>query len=127
MRLVLRIPHSESETLPLVFSLACSAPMFRTETEDWTPAYMAIFPHLSLPFDLVERLIGAAAEHPNVQVLIDERPLENLTEFLLTSASRHIERISLLGEAIRAAARTAPPLSLPVHLFQVGGARTGSA
>ena len=56
MRLVLRIPQPESETL----SPARSAPLFRTKTEGRTPAYMAIFPDLSLSFDLVERLIGAA-------------------------------------------------------------------
>jgi hypothetical protein len=43
---------------------------------------MAIFPDLSLSFDLVERLIGAAAELPDVQVSIDERPVEGLTKFL---------------------------------------------
>ena len=36
---------------------------------------MAIFPDLSLSFDLVERLIGAAAELPDVHVSIDERPV----------------------------------------------------
>lgn len=82
MRLVLRIPQSESETLPLVLSLARSAPMFRTETEGLTPAYTAIFPDLSLSFDLAERLIEAAAELPDVQVSIDERPVESLTKFL---------------------------------------------
>jgi hypothetical protein len=82
MRLVLRIPQSDSEAFPLVLSLARSAPMFRTETEGRTPAYTAIFPDLSLSFDLVERLIGAAGELPNVQVSIDERPVEGLTKFL---------------------------------------------
>ena len=82
MRLVLRIPQSESETLPLVLSVARSAPMFRTETEGRTPTYVAIFPDLSLSFDLVERLIGAAAELPDVQVSIDERPIKGLTKFL---------------------------------------------
>ncbi|MEK7237091.1 MAG: hypothetical protein AAB242_10740 [Nitrospirota bacterium] len=82
MRLALRIPQSESETLPLVLSVARSAPMFRMETEGRTPAYMAIFPDLSLSFDLVERLIGAAAELPDVQVSIDERPIKGLTKFL---------------------------------------------
>ena len=82
MRLVLRIPQSESETLPLVLSVARSAPMFRTETEGQTPTYVAIFPDLSLSFDLVERLIGAAAELPDVQVSIDERPIKGLTKFL---------------------------------------------
>ena len=80
--MALRIPQSESETLPLVLSLARSAPMFRMETEGRTPAYMAIFPDLSLSFDLVERLIGAAAELPDVQVSIDERPIKGLTKFL---------------------------------------------
>lgn len=82
MRLALRIPQSESETLPLVLSLARSAPMFRTEMEGRTPAYTAIFPDLSLSFDLVERLIGAAAELPDVRVAIDERPIKGLTKFL---------------------------------------------
>ena len=82
MRLVLQIPQSESEMLPLVLSMARSAPMFRTETEGRTPTYVAIFPDLSLSFDLVERLIGAAAELPDVQVSIDERPVEGLTKFL---------------------------------------------
>jgi len=82
MRLVMRIPQSESETLPLVLSVARSAPMFRTETEGRTPTYVAIFPDLSLSFDLVERLIGAAAELPDVQVSIDERPIKGLTKFL---------------------------------------------
>ena len=45
-------------------------------------AYVAIFPDLSLSFDLVERLIEAAAELPDVHVLIDERPVESLTKFL---------------------------------------------
>lgn len=82
MRLALRIPQSESETLPLVLSVARSAPMFRMETEGRTPVYMAIFPDLSLSFDLVERLIGVAAELPDVQVSIDERPIKGLTKFL---------------------------------------------
>ncbi len=82
MRLALRIPHSKSEALPLVRSLAHSAPMFRTETEGRMPAYTAIFPDLSLSFDLVERLIEAAAELPDVQVSIDERPVKSLTKFL---------------------------------------------
>lgn len=82
MRLALRIPQSESETLPLVLSVARSAPMFRMETEGRTPAYMVIFPDLSLSFDLVERLIGAAAELPDVQVSIGERPIKGLTKFL---------------------------------------------
>ena len=82
MRLALRIPQSESEALPLVLSLAHSAPMFRTEKEGRTLVYTAIFPDLSLSFDLVERLIEAAAELPNIQVSIDERLVESLTEFL---------------------------------------------
>ena len=82
MRLVLRIPQSESEALPLALSLAHSAPMFRAETEGRRQAYTAIFPDLSLSFDLVERLIGAAAELPDVQVSIDERPIKGLTKFL---------------------------------------------
>ena len=82
MRLALRIPQSESEALPLVLSLAHSAPIFRTETEGRPPAYTAIFPDLSLSFDLVERLIEAAAELPDVQVSIDDRPVEGLTKFL---------------------------------------------
>ncbi len=82
MRLALRIPQSESETLLLVLSLARSAPMFRTETEGRTSAYMAIFPDVSLSFDLVERLIGVAAELPDVQVSIDARPIKGLTKFL---------------------------------------------
>lgn len=82
MRLALRILHSKSEALPLVLSLAHSAPMFQTETEGRTSVSTAIFPDLSLSFDLVERLIGAAAELPDVQVSIDERPVESLTKFL---------------------------------------------
>jgi hypothetical protein len=42
----------------------------------------AIFPDLSLSFDLVERLIDAAVELPGVQVSIDERPVESLMKFL---------------------------------------------
>ena len=82
MCLALRIPQSESEMLPLVLSFARSAPVFRTETEGRTPAYLAIFPDLSLSFDLVERLIGAASELPDVQASIDERPVKSLTKFL---------------------------------------------
>lgn len=82
MRLALRIPQSESETLPLVLSLARSAPVFRTETEGRTSAYLAIFTDLSLSLDLVERLIGAASELPDVQVSIDERPVKSLTKLL---------------------------------------------
>jgi hypothetical protein len=82
MRLALRVPNSKSESLPLVLSLYRSAPMFRIETGDRTMAYVAIFPDLSLSFDLVERLIEAAAELPDVHVLIDERPVESLTKFL---------------------------------------------
>ena len=44
--------------------------------------YVAIFPDLSLSFDLVERLIEAAAELPDVHVSIDERPIESLMKFL---------------------------------------------
>jgi len=82
MRLSLRIPQSESEALPLALSLAHSAPMFRAETEGRRQAYTAIFPDLSLSFDLVERLIEAAAELPDAQVSIDDRPVESLTKFL---------------------------------------------
>ncbi len=82
MRLTLRIPQSESETFPLVLSLARSSPKFQTETEGRTPAYLAIFPDLSQSFDLVERLIGAAAEFPDARASIDERPVEGLTKFL---------------------------------------------
>jgi len=82
MRLVLRIPQSKSEALPLVLSLAHSAPMFRTETEGRKSMYTAIFPDLSLSFDLVERLIEAATELPDILVSIDERPVEGLTKFL---------------------------------------------
>lgn len=82
MRLVLRIPQSESETLPLVLSLARSAPKFRLETDGRSPAYIAIFPDLSLSFDLVERLIVAASELPDVQSSIDGRPVDGLTKFL---------------------------------------------
>lgn len=82
MRLTLQIPQSESETLPFVLSLARSAPMFRSKTESRMPVYMAIFPDLSLSFDLVERLLGAAAELPDVQASINERPVEGLTKFL---------------------------------------------
>jgi hypothetical protein len=82
MRLALRVPNSKSESLPLVLSLYRSAPMFQIETGDWTMAYVAIFPDLSLSFDLVERLIEAAAELPDVQVSIDDRPVESLMKFL---------------------------------------------
>ncbi|TKB53465.1 MAG: hypothetical protein E8D50_07060 [Nitrospira sp.] len=82
MRLALRVPHSKSESLPLVLSMYRSAPMFQIETEGRTMAYVAVFPDLSLSFDLVERLIEAAAELPDVQVSIDERPVESLTKFL---------------------------------------------
>jgi hypothetical protein len=44
--------------------------------------YAAVFPDLSLSFELVERLIEAAAELPEVYVSIDERPVESLTKFL---------------------------------------------
>jgi hypothetical protein len=56
--------------------------MFRAETEGRTQAYRAFFPDLSLSFDLVERLIEAAAELPDVQVSIDDRPVKSLTKFL---------------------------------------------
>lgn len=82
MQLALRIPQSESETFPLVLSLARLSPKFQTETEGWVPAYLAIFPDLSQSFDLAERLIGAAAELPDVRVSIDERPVEGLMKFL---------------------------------------------
>lgn len=82
MRLVLRIPQSKSEALPLVLSLARSAPTFRTETEGRTSVSTAIFPDLSLSFDLVERLIEAAVELPCVGLSIDDRPVESLTKFL---------------------------------------------
>ena len=67
MRLALRTPQPESETL----SLARSTPMSRTETEGRTPAYVAIFPDLSLSFDLVERLIGAAGHVLSVPPCIE--------------------------------------------------------
>jgi hypothetical protein len=56
--------------------------MFRTETEGLTMAYVAIFPDLSLSFDLVERLIAAASELSDVQVSINDRPVEGLMKFL---------------------------------------------
>jgi hypothetical protein len=82
VRLVLRIPKSESEALPLVLSMYRSAPLFQIETGYRTMAYVASFPDLSLSFDLVERLIEAAAELPDVQLSIDERPVKSLTKFL---------------------------------------------
>jgi hypothetical protein len=82
MRLVVRIPWSESEVLPVVLSLARSAPAFRIETEGLETAYMAIFPDMSLSFDLVERLLGEASKLPDVQVSINERPVKGLTKFL---------------------------------------------
>jgi hypothetical protein len=82
MRLALRVPHSKSESLPLVLSLYRSAPTFQIETEGRTMAYAAVFPDLSQSFDLVERLIEAAAELPDVQVSIDDRPVKSLTKFL---------------------------------------------
>lgn len=81
MWLTLRIPQSESETLPLALSLARAAPMFQM-TDGGPPAYLVAFPDLSLSFDLAERLIGAAAELPGVQVSIDGQPVEGLTKFL---------------------------------------------
>jgi hypothetical protein len=44
------------------FTQACLAPTFRIEAEGPTVAYVALFPDLFLSFDLVERLIEAAAE-----------------------------------------------------------------
>jgi len=73
--------------------------MFRTETEGRMLAYVAIFPDLALSFDLVERLIGAAAELSDVQVSIDDRPVEGLTKFLR--------------------------LPLPVHLYALPARRPG--
>jgi hypothetical protein len=118
MRLALRIPQSESEALPLVLSLAHSAPMFRTETEGLTSAYTAIFPDLSLSFDLVERLVEAAAELPDAQVSNDDRPVESLAKFLsvlrccresLTELDpRFIARVKSRGSAMWVAARIAP-------------------
>ena len=115
MRLALRIPQSESETLPLVLSLARSAPVFRTETEGRTPAYMAIFLDLSLSFDLVERLIGAASELPDVQVSIDERPVNSLTKFLsaLRCYRESLAELDPLAHCARQAARIGDAGSCP--------------
>ena len=44
------------------FTQARLAPTFRIEAEGPTVAYVALFADLSLSFDLVERLIEAAAE-----------------------------------------------------------------
>ena len=115
MRLALRIPQSESETLPLVLSLARSAPMFRTETEGRMSVSTAIFPELSLSFDLVERLIEAAAELPDVQVLIDERPVESLTKFLsvLRCYRESLTELDLQAHCARQAARISDVGSCP--------------
>ncbi len=115
MRLTLRIPQSESEALPLVLGLARSAPTFRSETEGRTPAYMAIFPDLSLSFDLVERLIGAAAELPDVQMSIDERPVESLTKFLSVLRCYHESLAELDPQAhcARQAAKIGDAASCP--------------
>jgi len=115
MRLALRIPQSESETLPLVLSVARSAPVFRTETEGRTPAYTAIFPDLSLSFDLVERLIGAASELPDVQVSIDERPVNSLTKFLsaLRCYRESLAELDPLSHCARQAARIGDAGSCP--------------
>jgi hypothetical protein len=64
------------------FTQARLAPTFRIEAEGPTMAYVALFPDLSLSFDLVERLIEAAAELPDVQVSINDRPVESLTKCL---------------------------------------------
>ena len=79
MQLAMRISQSESETFPLVLSVARSSPKFQTETEGRTPACLAIFPDLSLSFDVVERRIGAVAELQDVRVPIDERPVKGPT------------------------------------------------
>ncbi len=115
MRLALRIPQSESETLPLVLSLARSAPVFRTETEGRTPAYTAIFPDLSLSFDLVERLIGAASELSDAQVSIDERPVNSLTKFLsaLRCYRESLADLDPLAHCARQAARIGDAGSCP--------------
>lgn len=115
MRLALRIPQSESETLPLVLSLARSAPKFQTETEGRTPAYLAIFPDLSLSFDLVERLIGAAAEIPDVQVSIDDRPVKGLTKFLsaLRCYRESLTELDLRAHCARQAAKIGDAGSCP--------------
>ena len=62
MRLVLRIPQPESETL----EVSCCKFQVRQQPET-----------RNLSFDLVERLIGAAAERLDVQVSIDERPVSS--------------------------------------------------
>jgi hypothetical protein len=115
MRLALRIPQSESETLPLVLSLARSAPVFRTETEGRTPAYLAIFPDLSLSFDRVERLIGAASELSDVQVSMDERPVNSLTKFLsaLRCYRESLAELDPLAHCARQAARIGDAGSCP--------------
>lgn len=115
MRLALRVPHSKSEALPLVLSLYRSAPMFRIETEGWTMAYVAIFPDLSLSFDLVERLIEAAAELPDIQVSIDERPVESLTKFLsvLRCYRESLAELDPLAYCARQAARIGDVGSCP--------------
>lgn len=81
MRLTVRIPKSEGETLPAALSLARSAPLFETESRQQAPAYVATFPDLSLSLDLVERLISEVMEIPGTQAFIDARPVANLTKF----------------------------------------------
>lgn len=115
MRLALRIPQSESETLPLVLSLARSAPVFRFETEAPASAYTAIFPDLSLSFDLVERLIGSASELPDVQVSIDDRPVNSPTKFLsvLRCYRESLAELDPLAHCARQVARIGDAGSCP--------------
>lgn len=62
MCLVLRIPRSESETL----EVSCCKFQVRQRPET-----------RNLSFDLVERLIGSAAELPDVRRSIDEQPVSS--------------------------------------------------
>jgi hypothetical protein len=77
--------------------------------------YTAIFPDLSLSFDLVERLIEAAAELPDVEVSIDERPVKSLTKFLsaLRCYRESLAEIEPLAHCARQAARIGDVGSCP--------------
>jgi hypothetical protein len=80
--------------------------MFRIEAEGSKRAYVALFPDLSLSFDLVERLIEAAAEIPDIHVSIDDRPVESLTKSLSVLRS-HRESVTELDPQAHCARQVA--------------------
>lgn len=82
MRLIVWIPESKAEAFPAALGVARLAPAFRpVEGEGPSRAYMAVFGDLPQSLDVAVRLIGELINLPGTRVIMNGRPVANLTKF----------------------------------------------